>query len=140
MQISDQYFAGLFDGEGTLRISFNRTQYQLFISLGMTDEVPVQALKERFGGWVELRSNSHNPNWSPVWIWRGSSKAAICFLDATEQFLITKAPQAKLAREFQALLKPRTARITDEKHSIYLKMKEANRRGPAASAEVPKTT
>lgn len=126
--MTDDYFAGLFDGEGTLRISYNGQQYQLLISLGMTDERPVQAIKDRFGGWVELRTNEGTA-WKPVHIWRGSSKTAIAFLDAVEHALVVKKKQAVTARKFQALLDGKAPKVTDEKHQMYLEMREHNRRG-----------
>jgi hypothetical protein len=126
--MTDDYFAGLFDGEGTLRISFNGQQYQLLASLGMTDRRPVQALMERFGGWIEVRSNA-GTGWKPVYIWRASSKGATALLDAVENSLLVKGEQARIAREFQEVLRDRAPRLDPRKRTLYERMKEANRRG-----------
>lgn len=124
----DAYFAGLFDGEGTIRISFNGRQYQLLVSLGMTDERPVRALEDRYGGWVEIRSNEGTA-WKPVFIWRASSKGAKSLLDGVQEFLVVKKAQAEVAREFQEVLTWRTPMNDPRKQALYVKMKELNARG-----------
>ena len=126
--MTDDYFAGLFDGEGTLRISYNGRQYQLLASLGMTDRRPIEALKERFGGWIEERSNAGTA-WRPVYIWRASSKGAAALLDAVEDALIVKREQARLARSFQELLAERTPMDDPRKQACYDEMRELNKRG-----------
>lgn len=126
--MTDDYAAGLFDGEGTLRISYNGNQYQLLASLGMTDRRPVDLLKEKFGGWVEERTNA-GTSWRPVFIWRASSGGASRLLDAVENSLIVKREHARIAREFQDLMTRKTARDDEGKRTLYLRMKEANKRG-----------
>ena len=126
--MTDAYFAGLFDGEGTLRISFNGRQYQLLASLGMTHQVPVQGLCDRFGGWIELRSNG-GTRWRPVYIWRASSSGAMRLIDAIEPFLVVKKPHAEAAREFQSLMTRKTAMADVHKAQLYERMKELNKRG-----------
>jgi hypothetical protein len=128
VMMTDDYAAGLFDGEGTLRISFNGKQYQLLASLGMTDRRPIEQLKKRFGGWIEERTNAGTP-WRPVYIWRASSTGAVALLDAIEGRVVVKAEHVAIAREFQALLKHRTPLDDPRKQALYDKMKEANRRG-----------
>lgn len=126
--MTPDYFAGLFDGEGTLRISFNGRQYQLLASLGMTARPPIDALEARYGGWIETRPNE-DTDWKPVFIWRGSSKAAVALLDDIEGRLLVKDAHVAVAREFQALLTERTERLDPRKRELYLRMKELNRRG-----------
>lgn len=126
--MTDDYFAGLFDGEGTLRISRNGRQYQLLISLGMTAEEPIKALRERFGGWIEHRSNT-GTQWKPVYIWRGSSGTAIRFLDAVQPLLCVKKRQAEIARQFQDEMTHATPALDPRKAALYEQMKEANKRG-----------
>lgn len=126
--MNDSYFAGLFDGEGTLRIGFNKQQYQLLVSLGMTDARPPQALHARFGGWMEHRPNT-GTGWKPVFIWRGSSKAALALLDAIEDELVVKRPHAVVARQFQALLTARTSRADPLKAALYEEMRKLNAKG-----------
>lgn len=126
--MNDSYFAGLFDGEGTLRISFNKQQYQLLISLGMTDPRPPQALRTRFGGWMEHRPNA-GTGWKPVFIWRGSSKTALALLDAVEDELVVKRPHAIVARQFQALLTSKTSRDDPLKVALHEEMRKLNAKG-----------
>lgn len=126
--MTDDYFAGLFDGEGTIRISDNKRQYQLLVSLGMTDRRPVDALKARFGGWVETRSNVGTP-WQPIYIWRGASTVAVRMLDALENRLVVKREHARVAREFQTLMSHRTPMRDPAKAQCYEDMKVLNRRG-----------
>jgi hypothetical protein len=126
--MTDDYFAGLFDGEGSLRISSNGKQYQLLASLGMTDLRPVSAMRERFGGWIEERTNEGTV-WKPVHIWRAASGPTMALLDAIEDKLLVKGEQAHIAREFQQVLQERTPRDDPRKRALYERMREANRRG-----------
>lgn len=48
---SDQYFAGLFDGEGCVSMSLAKAGYMsVVVKVTMCDRAPVEALHQRFGG------------------------------------------------------------------------------------------
>ena len=50
----DYYFAGLFDGEGSVSMSLRKDGYiGVVVSVVMCDRAPVIALYERFGGSFE---------------------------------------------------------------------------------------
>lgn len=128
MSVSDQYIAGLFDGEGTLRISYNGKQYQLLASLGMTDRRPIDALSNRFGGWIETRSNA-GTNWKAVFIWRASSKGALLLIEAIGPYLLVKNEQVRVALEFQKLVGTGLPLGHPKKRLLYEEMRRLNRRG-----------
>jgi hypothetical protein len=50
-------------------------------------------------------------------------------LDVVESSLVVKAEQARIAREFQALLTHATSKSDPAKRRLYERMKEANKRG-----------
>ncbi len=129
--MTDDYFAGLFDGEGTLRISFNGRQYQLLAQLGLSGaEVPepLRVMQDRYGGWIEYRSNAGTP-WKPVWVWRASSKGVLALLDSIAEKLIIKREHARVAYEFQALLTHRSPVNAPEKVRLFERMRELNAKG-----------
>lgn len=128
MSVSDQYFAGLFDGEGTLRISYNGRQYQLLASLGMTHRNPIDSLLDRFGGWVETRQNT-GTKWKPIYVWRASSTGALLLIEAIHPYLLVKNEHARVALEFQSLIGTKLPMNHPRKQALYHEMRELNKRG-----------
>lgn len=126
--LPDSYFAGLFDGEGYIRISKGR-QLQLVVGLGMTQILPVQQLHERFGGNLSLRA-PQKPEHKPLHLWVSTSDTAISMLKAVEPWCQTKTVHIQVAYSFQELLDGTTPRLDPTKLFYYEKMKELNRRGP----------
>ncbi len=112
MEIS--YAAGLFDGEGCIRVdeydiaasakrpkAYRRTQ--LRVMLGMTHFPTIRALYDQFGGMISRddSSNRRNPNHAIKYSWVQWSSGAADFLALIEPFLIAKREQAQLAIRFQ---------------------------------------
>lgn len=97
----DAYFAGLFDGEGSVLIIHQTRQnrfYQLDVKLGNTYTEVVEALQRRYGGSIHktiLKSGK------PYHTWRLRSGKAADFLIKVLPFLIIKRAQAELGLTFQ---------------------------------------
>lgn len=148
MNISDQYWAGLFDGEGWFQIarskgSHNRSRrewsYQCHAALTIREKNIVEAMQERFGGTVVLQK-SYSDNHSPYYKWQITGLGAQKVAWMLEPHLIAKKSQAKLLQAFQAEKvvngnKP----VTDERYEFYGKcfdmMKVLNKRGVGKSVE-----
>lgn len=108
------YAAGLFDGEGTVRVdefhipagpgrpkAYKRQQ--LLVAIAMSHYPTIRALYDRFGGSISRDTSAHrrNPNHSIRYTWKVWSGLAMDFLIAVQPFLITKKEQAQLAIKFQ---------------------------------------
>jgi len=101
------YFAGLFDGEGSISLCAYkpkgrciRTTYGLYISLAQTNEWIIQQLKFAFGGNIQPYQPKY-PGARMVWAWRTQSNNALVFLESIYPYLRLKKPQADVAIKFQ---------------------------------------
>ena len=108
------YAAGIFDGEGCVRIdeydiaatanrpkAYRRTQLRVMVA--MNHFPTIRALYDQFGGMISKddSSNRKNPKHAIRYTWVQWSSGASDFLIAVEPFLITKLEQARAAIRFQ---------------------------------------
>lgn len=84
------YFAGLFDGEGTIAAheGRNRSKPRPFVKINMTCYKTIVAVAQHFGGSVLTKKvyNGHSPQWH----WVVTSNKAIAVIHALRPYLITK--------------------------------------------------
>jgi hypothetical protein len=136
------YAAGLFDGEGCASVVRRRRSetpsWEITVQLGMTDEVAILWLRERFGGSIFV-SRSRRPRWKDCHHWRLQTRQACAFLRAIRPYVVAKAPQLAAIAEFEATLNPRShyrhplsEEITAERERLWELVRELNRRGRAA--------
>ena len=108
------YVAGLFDGEGCIRVDEFHIdagehrpkayfRQQLKVSVGMAHYPTIRALYDQFGGFIskDTSANRRNPNHAIRYSWGSWSEYASTFLKQIEPFLIGKKEQAQLAIRFQ---------------------------------------
>jgi len=108
MWFSNEYLAGLFDGEGTISAYHSGTKAQVTVSLVNTNETVVRAFAEKFGGSVTSRSL---PSRQTIYTWRSESAGVDRFLDEMQPWLYVKAPQAQEMRWLRELCRrPRSGR------------------------------
>ena len=105
MSLSLEYIAGFFDGEGCINIysSSSRRGHvrtRLRASIGNTDRRPLDAIRGKFGGQIRTLRGHNRPVF--VLVWNGATAASL--LDALRPFLIVKATQADLAKEYWAFM------------------------------------
>lgn len=108
------YAAGLFDGEGTVRVdeydipasesrpkAYRRAQ--LRVAIAMSHFPTVRALYQKYGGTISRddSANKKNPKHAIRYTWSSWSSGAAEFLIHVKPFLITKKEQAALAIRFQ---------------------------------------
>lgn len=101
------YVAGLFDGEGYIRIATrrknaNHLRMQLYAGIGMTYRPVIEELQRSFGGSRSCNDHSkRNPKHRPQHVWNVCSVQAAQFLRKIYPFLSVKREEVKLALEFQ---------------------------------------
>lgn len=109
MNISDEYFAGLFDGEGWIMIqraagkhyrAKREWAFQCMAALTIREEFLVLELQKRFGGTVNLQK-SRSDKHSPYYKWQITGMNALKFAEEMKDLLILKKPHAELLIEFQ---------------------------------------
>lgn len=109
--VSDEYLAGLLDGEGTIGINHRprrddgrreEMQSHIVVSFTMCDREPLDAIVERFGGKVHKLTTE--PTWRTPYRWQSHSRAGEELLRAARPYLLVKHRQADLALEFRATL------------------------------------
>jgi hypothetical protein len=148
MMITNDYMAGLFDGEGWFQItrakgghyrSTREWAYQCHAAMTMREKEIVETFQSRFGGTVNLQA-SRSEKHSAYWKWQVTGLGAQAFAWSLEPHLILKKPQAQLINEFQAQKvlngnKP----VTDERYEFYDKcfqdMKLLNKKGVGKSVK-----
>ena len=108
------YAAGLFDGEGTVRVDeydcpasatrpkpYRRTQ--LRVAIAMSHYPTIRSLHDTYGGSIFRDDSAHkrNPNHATRYTWAHWRSGAAEFLTLVLPFLITKKEQAAIAIRFQ---------------------------------------
>jgi hypothetical protein len=90
-ELERAYFAGYFDGDGCVRLDFDRDRWRVAIAFGQTRGEGLYALHEVYGG--SLARYARRGNRRPVLYWHLSARAD------TERFLRDVAPYAIEKRE-----------------------------------------
>ena len=116
------YFAGFFDGEGSMSIN-NRIggsprgvspNHSLQVSIGNTDPAVLRTIHSYFGGSLTLRKTA-KPNHRNVTQWIIPTVGALGFLVAIRPYLVMKAEAADVAIEYQKTKSMRgPRRVTEE--------------------------
>lgn len=122
------YFAGFFDGEGSIGIMNSRVrlnwspEYRLQISIGQNDGGTMDWIIENFGGHLHKvkRDNSY--------IWLTSNKHAYKLLKIILPYLKYKKPQAELAIQFyeecyKIIKRPVSKEMLEKRKTFFLEMK-----------------
>ena len=95
------YLGGFFDGEGSIslarRIDQPNAGYRLICSVSQKDPIPLKGFQVLFGGAIRCKKYKHYICHD----WRLCNRKALAFLKIIEPYLIVKAPQARLAIQFQ---------------------------------------
>lgn len=106
--MSPAYFAGLFDGEGYVRVarwekpSSTHIRYQITAGIGMTFKPVIDLLLQEFGGSIHInRHDLRNKNARPQHCWIVASQKASAFFKVIKPFLIVKRDEVELALELQ---------------------------------------
>ena len=97
MQLSIEYIAGLFDGEGYITVNKNKKTFVPVVGIKMNGFNLLKKLNLEFGGYFyQIKNYTNRP--LTEWILRGSFQV-IPFLTKIEPFLVIKKEQAKLCLE-----------------------------------------
>lgn len=95
------YFAGLFDGEGSINILHKKPRYfSLNIAITNTNIQVINWLKYNFNGHIRI-SNKQNLKHKTTYNWTSTSIQARKLLEQSLPYLIIKKEQAIIAIEFQ---------------------------------------
>ena len=128
MELSIEYIAGFFDGEGSVGIYRNKLakktgyggeNWRLSVNVGNVDPIVVRYLKERYGGSLFLYERSKKmKNRQDAWYWMATGNGAAAFLREILPYSLVKKQQIELALEYQAQkLKPgQTYKSMGRKH------------------------
>lgn len=116
-EISLEWFAGFFDGEGNaaiarssstpkaLRISGSKSPvYNLLVAVSNTKENVLCLFRDKFGGSISPIYKT-NPHHSTIYRWTISGKKGLDFLNLVYPFLQIKNKEVEIARKFMALPK-----------------------------------
>lgn len=107
--LPNAYFAGLFDGEGFVRIDSHRRNssgnlsYQLHAGIAMTHKPVIRLCFERWGGFFKGDDSfrNKNPRNRTIYRWAIVTNNAYRFLSDIREFSIVKHEQIEIALAFQ---------------------------------------
>lgn len=102
MKISNEYFAGLFDGEGYLNIRPKQTElknFQARMGISMTNKKVIQAIQETYGGNLRVQK-PRKENYLEQYVWDIYGKKAKNIIENIFPFLIVKKDVASLFIQF----------------------------------------
>lgn len=135
-QIELAYFAGFFDGEGSIGIAKHKSKscirgyfHELFIQVSNSNHSVILKFKQYFGGSI---IPFKAPKKLQMWRWTISTRKAFKFLKKILPFLIVKKTQADLGIEFQLKKKHRSSLNDSEfadEQLIRKKIMILNRKG-----------
>lgn len=111
----DIYAAGLFDGEGYVRLATykhkdetrrKQTRYQLFGGINMCDPRPLKLLHQEFGGSFYIgRAYNAKANHRTLFGWIVSSKKMYAFLKRIAPYSVVKRDEILLAIQYQEFMR-----------------------------------
>jgi hypothetical protein len=114
-QISTEYAAGFFDGEGTVYIhgyqdpDNNRRYHAAKISISQKTPAVLYLFQERWGGRVRIATKDG------TYVWEANGDTALSFVSDIYPYTIVKYEQLRLYLEFKSLRKAhRYAPVTEE--------------------------
>lgn len=103
-----RYAAGLFDGEGYIRVATWKkpnsvhVRYQIYGGINMCHRPVIERLCETFGGNMPTPGRRISPKHRPLYTWNLSSQVMAKFLRRVLPYLIVKKEEVILALELQA--------------------------------------
>ena len=98
------YFAGLFDGEGTVGV-YSRSDGNGFASITNitnTNKIPLEELVSIFGGKISSRDDA-SKNWKLLYSWKIYGESQILFLKMILPYLRIKTKQVLLFLEYKKM-------------------------------------
>lgn len=148
--VSDEYVAGLLDGEGYVsmvqrqrREPDRRSEHdtEILVAVTMVERAPLDALAERFGGGVYLVAHGHK-RWRDAYRYQVTGRLAEGVLRAARPYMLVKHRQADLCLEQRENLlvggkttperAAHNARVQARRVELLRDIRELNRRGKAA--------
>ncbi len=105
--MNDQYFAGLFDGEGSIRITRlklpgkDHVRYALYGAIGMCHRPIIEAVHREYGGHIyciQPKMKNSRTHFDVRW----GSQMAATMLRRIQPYVIVKKEEVDLALKFQA--------------------------------------
>lgn len=135
-EIKLAYIAGLFDGEGTVTLSYNNKKdiYRAAtVSMSSTSIELLELLVEEFGGSI-VKQKVYKEHHKQSWSWRLQRRNAISFLDSILPYMMEKEKirRASLLCNEYIKVTPRNGRYSKELKAAKLEF-EKNFFHPSAS-------
>lgn len=127
------YYAGLFDGEGSVSIYLIRNQqtYPRILAKITNSFHPVLMYPiNKFGGYVENNKASQlKPEWADIFTWKVYSDNAIDFLKWIQPYSIVKRDQIDLTIEFWTIYQPKRKQLDQSIVDQYMANLKSLKRG-----------
>lgn len=140
LQMSDAdkgYLAGIIDGEGSVGFTWGSSaKAQIRVTVVNTDRRLIDWLLTRAGGHA-CPKKQKVAHWKRAWQWTVTSAQARRLLDEVGHYLVLKAEQAALVREFDDIAArggPVGKRRLDDRARLISKVRDLNAKGVRRAA------
>jgi len=140
-EISAEYIAGFFDGEGSVSIhKGNRLKpndWRMAVQISQVDGPVLFFLHGKFGGYLKniTRKTNFVKSAQPIWRWQVSLRKAEAFLRWIDPHVVIKRKQVDLALKFMKSRKPQARPWKHDEgdtrgyEAMALEMRKNNRKG-----------
>lgn len=124
------YVAGIFDGEGCVRMTRIRNSWFPSVYVANTNLELLEALRCQFGGQI-YKQCGRRVGWKQGYNWRLSWSSAVEFLDLIRQWLLIKDQQADTIFAWDAMRLGYGKRMDQEVLELLVhRIKWLNKKGP----------
>ena len=123
--LTDSYFAGLFDGEGCVNAHLDKRGFiQISAKVAMCDREPIDALRQRFGGYF-IDGHTTPSVKRPIYTWAVYNGDAVEALELFSRLCLVKRTAALAAIPLAASLKNNPGKAILTRHEKELRIKAA---------------
>ena len=143
---SDDYFAGLFDGEGSFGIAKRGGRgegFQAKAHISLRERYILELLVRRFGGFVSKNFRQDPKRHAQTWRWNITGPSLLEFCRVMRDKLFVKRAACQIILEYQTIktantgfrqMSTETKRILGE---LYQDLRYVNRKGPGREIFIP---
>jgi len=107
MELSIQYVAGLFDGEGSVHVVRNRPGWGASVSVGVCNKEVIDKLYTTFGGSTRMQLTKKGREF---FVWRMGITKATEFLSSIQPFCIIKRSVIVVALKLASIMNERASK------------------------------
>jgi len=134
-RVTDDYLAGIFDGEGSFTIVMCGKRLQARAQLSIREKYIVELLADRFGGFIR-QNKARKAEHATTWRWNITGPNLLQFCLDMKELLLVKRSACLTVLEFQRLktgntsFRPMSDETRRQLEELHGDLRHVNRKGP----------